>query len=391
MPHLASLAAALALAAQQAHAGQEVTAESKDDFDKAVTKGSNDPTASVVNVGGNLHLRSGAPGKTNSARIVTPIDALKQIKEISFNYQYISGYSDKGGKAKSSTFELWIQDESGKDAAGPLYTSPPLEKYSYDKCNHCYSPAVSVSIAGCPACAKLTDTPHYFVFRFQNNERNCQLLLPIEIQIGHNDWDMFLVAFFTLVGTYLAVGTLHGTFIKKKKGLETLPHPAFWGEVGGLVKDGLAFSLGKVGLADNLGSVLPFVAAAGGDKGGSSDGKNSRKESLMSNGGGGAGGERKHRDSVASAASAKSSRSNRSSLSTKSTKSKSGSKEKKSKSEKSEKSSSKSRRQSDLADTPEVAAAAESSLTMEQRLNTLSEVRDEAVHPSQAPIKIVVD
>lgn len=172
-------------------------------------------------LGGGLHLRSGAPKQTPTARILTPIDSVAQIKEISFSYQYISGFSN--GKLPS-TFELWIQDEAGKDAAGPIYTSPPLGEYMYEKCNHCYSPKTLVDVQGCPKCKALLNTPHYFAIRFTNNDRNVQLKLPLEIQIGHNDTLMFLWIFLACIGMYLGVGTLHGTVVKKKK-VRPIPRP----------------------------------------------------------------------------------------------------------------------------------------------------------------------
>jgi hypothetical protein len=223
---------------------QMIVAGAKSDFDKKVTGGGNDKTVSVCK-NPTLCLRSGQPTATvQDAVIMTPLDNPSQIQLVTFSYEYISGYSK--GK-KPSTFEIWVQDETGKDAAGPLYTSPPLGLYSYDKCNKCYAPStdVTVNCPGAPGCAALKtlqNTPHYFTIRFTNNDRNVQLKLPLTFVIGHEVGRDFVLLLFAAVGCYFAGGFGYGNLVKKKRGAAALPQAAFWASVGGLVRDGVDFS-----------------------------------------------------------------------------------------------------------------------------------------------------
>ena len=61
MARFSGLVALVLLASQPAavRGGQEISASSKDDFDKAVTKGSNDKLCSVTNAGGALRRGRG--------------------------------------------------------------------------------------------------------------------------------------------------------------------------------------------------------------------------------------------------------------------------------------------------------------------------------------------
>jgi hypothetical protein len=57
------------------------------------------------------------------------------------------------------------------------------------------------------------------------------------------DLTPFLIAFGSLAGVYLVSGTYYGRVVQKKTGAAALPHAGFWVELGGLLKDGAAFTL----------------------------------------------------------------------------------------------------------------------------------------------------
>ena len=57
------------------------------------------------------------------------------------------------------------------------------------------------------------------------------------------DATIFLILFGTLAGAYLVSGTYYGMAVQNKSGMAALPNAGFWREVGGLVKDGMTFTL----------------------------------------------------------------------------------------------------------------------------------------------------
>ncbi len=56
------------------------------------------------------------------------------------------------------------------------------------------------------------------------------------------DLTPFLIAFGSLAGVYLVSGTYYGRVVQKKTGTAALPNAGFWVELGGLLKDGVAFT-----------------------------------------------------------------------------------------------------------------------------------------------------
>ena len=62
-------------------------------------------------------------------------------------------------------------------------------------------------------------------------------------QADELDVEIFLIVFGALASAYLVSGTYYGVAVQKKSGVAALPNAMFWSEVGGLVKDGAAFTL----------------------------------------------------------------------------------------------------------------------------------------------------
>ena len=65
---------------------------------------------------------------------------------------------------------------------------------------------------------------------------------------------LFVGAVAVLTAGYCALGTLHGC-LRRRAGLEALPHAEFWAELAALEWDGVNFALGAIGFAryDDLG------------------------------------------------------------------------------------------------------------------------------------------
>ena len=57
------------------------------------------------------------------------------------------------------------------------------------------------------------------------------------------DGTLFLILFGSVAGAYLVSGTYYGVAVQKKSGIAALPNAGFWMELGGLVKDGMAFTV----------------------------------------------------------------------------------------------------------------------------------------------------
>jgi len=127
-----------------------------------------------------LSLRSGNPNEINTVYLETGVeDSTHIVTQIKFAYSYVTGYS---GGVKGSNFSVSFEDIS-TGATVLLYNSPVLTDYSYDKCNTCYSPPVTVTKSNLNLAVK---TPQRVKFVFQNNDRNIQILLNINFVVSWN-------------------------------------------------------------------------------------------------------------------------------------------------------------------------------------------------------------
>jgi len=117
-----------------------------------------------------LSLRSGNPNETNTVYLLTAVqDATHLVDGLTLSYSYVTGYGNGVGANFTISFENLV---SGANTV--IYTSPRLTDYSYDQCNTCYSPPVSVSKLG----LGLSATSLVRVkFVFQDNDKNVQLKL----------------------------------------------------------------------------------------------------------------------------------------------------------------------------------------------------------------------
>jgi len=122
-----------------------------------------------------LSLRSGNPNEVNSVYLTTGIqDDTHPIDGLTLQYSYVTGY----GSGTGTNFTISLESANGADTT--IYNSPQLTDYSYDSCNTCYSPPVAVSKLG----LGLSATSMVRVkFVFQDNSKNVQLKLPINVTV----------------------------------------------------------------------------------------------------------------------------------------------------------------------------------------------------------------
>jgi len=137
--------------------------------------------ASVTSNGPDMNIRSGDPGETTSVIWTTAVqDPTHVISGVEFSYRYVSGYGP-AGKHVGTTISLITADQCG----GPsrvLNTSPELVDYSFDSCNRCYSPTQVVRIN--PGTLQISaKEPVALGLSFKNNDRNVQLLLPMNVTV----------------------------------------------------------------------------------------------------------------------------------------------------------------------------------------------------------------
>ena len=130
-----------------------------------------------------MNIRSGNPGELNTVTVSSIVqDPKHTLKSISFSFKYVSGYGPAGRKVGAS---LSLQIAKRCDAVSPivLYTSPQFTDYPFDVCSTCYSPSVLVNVTNLNISVSSASV---LQFVFENNDRNLQVLLPIELTIAWN-------------------------------------------------------------------------------------------------------------------------------------------------------------------------------------------------------------
>ena len=101
------------------------------------------------------------------ATFSVPLSAGAVITGVSFEYRYTTGFGPSGA---GSNFTLQV-------AGAAVYSSPQLTDYSYSKSHPNYSAPVPVTVNNLVLHAA-ADTR--VSFAFDNNDRNVQLLLPLQ-------------------------------------------------------------------------------------------------------------------------------------------------------------------------------------------------------------------
>ena len=95
---------------------------------------------------------------------------------MSFSYRYLAGYGPTGRGANLSV----------SIGGTTVYASPPLDRYNYsdpsDPPHTAYSPAVAVAATGLPLTVPAAGAR--IEVRVWNNDRNVQLLLPLDFEVG---------------------------------------------------------------------------------------------------------------------------------------------------------------------------------------------------------------
>lgn len=127
-------------------------------------------------------IRSGNPGEINTVTILRAVWGKGHfIHQLSLVYRYVAGYTPTPPTTKEgSQFSLVIVDYETHKDLHTVYTSPILDKYSFDNFKG-YSPPIFVNVNN----LHIDNTNAILlVLRFINNQRNLQIL--IEKDVGLN-------------------------------------------------------------------------------------------------------------------------------------------------------------------------------------------------------------
>jgi sialidase-1 len=140
--------------------------------EQLVAKGAKDLVlsggATVVNEGFDTCLRSGSPHQSPVAAIKQPMAAGSTVQSLSVAFEYTAGWSG----AIASNFSVVIGETV-------LYASGALGNYNYRKdAPGNYSPAILAQATGLSIALPKTHVSQ-IELRFQNNDRNLQLRLPL--------------------------------------------------------------------------------------------------------------------------------------------------------------------------------------------------------------------
>jgi len=118
-------------------------------------------------------IRSGNPGQLSSATLSVPLSAGVTLESISFSYRYITGFG-AAGTGNGSNFTV-------RAAGSSVYASPHYNDYSYSANRSNYSSPVSVQASG--LAIEVSKEDQRIEIDFANNDRNIQLLLPLQIDV----------------------------------------------------------------------------------------------------------------------------------------------------------------------------------------------------------------
>ena len=120
-------------------------------------------------------IRSGSPGQHSVATFSLPLGAGTTVTHVSFDYRYEVGFGAPA-PGVGTNFTLVA-------AGTPVYASPQYDDYPYSKSHPNYSLPVEVSATtsiNVPSSGPLSRLE----IKFDNNDRNIQLLLPLVVNIS---------------------------------------------------------------------------------------------------------------------------------------------------------------------------------------------------------------
>jgi len=134
---------------------------------------------------GHQDVRSGSPNAKSSVTITPQLQGQgHDIEGIKLSFRYAAGYTPRPGTKDpplGSTLSVVLIDAATQAELATVYTSPPLDKYSFDTFKG-YSPPIDVDVSG----LKIPNAkPVQVQLRFTNNGRNVQLQLP-DAKLGFN-------------------------------------------------------------------------------------------------------------------------------------------------------------------------------------------------------------
>ena len=115
-------------------------------------------------------LRSGNPGSRATAAVRASLNANATIERVTLAYRYDTGFASGTG----TNFTLQVSGQS-------VYASPHLTDYQYDHNRSNYSLPVQVDASGLGITVPAGGSHIEFVF--DNNDRNVQLLLPLQLSL----------------------------------------------------------------------------------------------------------------------------------------------------------------------------------------------------------------
>jgi hypothetical protein len=145
--------------------------------------------ASILDNGPSLNIRSGDPGDVSFAQWVSPVqDATHRIASASFSFSYTAGYGAAGAPGGSVMELVYTADgcDPSPSGATSIWKSPVLtgntngQTCSFDACNTCYCGPIAVTV---PGLNLDVSTPTTFGLRFTDNQRNVQVLLPLNLTL----------------------------------------------------------------------------------------------------------------------------------------------------------------------------------------------------------------
>ena len=119
-------------------------------------------------------IRSGNPGQFSTVALSVSLSAGVTLESVSFSYRYITGFG-AAGQGNGSNFTV-------RAAGVPVYASPHYNDYSYSANRSNYSNPVSVEASS--LAIKVSTEGQCIEIDFANNDRNIQLLLPLQIDVS---------------------------------------------------------------------------------------------------------------------------------------------------------------------------------------------------------------
>jgi len=154
-------------------AGARLSTNSSEDF--ALSDGAKLISSKLP---GLLDIRSGGPHEVSSATLNHVLYGEGHaIESISFSFRYLCGYKcTLASSTGAPTVSIDVIDAANHSVISTVYTSGPLNNYSYDR-GDAYSPPVVARISGISVA---NSQPLQLSIRFNNKAHNLQLNIPAD-------------------------------------------------------------------------------------------------------------------------------------------------------------------------------------------------------------------